>query len=109
MKTYALEEIERAIKICPKFKVELKADLSRDDSFDETIETIETKMFLHRLDKSGEALKSFSKEQLPTEREVLQAIFDNVFIRGVDLVDYERNFSNKESGLYDSIVKLFNK
>lgn len=43
----------------------------------------------------------------PTEEQVLKTIFDCVFIRGIDLELYERNFSNEQSGLYDSLVKLF--
>lgn len=44
---------------------------------------------------------------LPTEKQVLQTIFDCVFIRGVDLEDYKYNFSNEQSGLYNALVKLF--
>jgi hypothetical protein len=44
---------------------------------------------------------------LPTEEQVLQTIFDCVFIRGIELEDYKRNFTNEQSGLYDAIVKLF--
>lgn len=46
---------------------------------------------------------------VPTEEEVLNTIFNSVSIRGIDLRDYERNFSNTESGLYDSLIKLFKK
>ena len=60
-------------------------------------------------DKGELKYEKSTEKQLPTEKEVLQAIFDNVFIRGIDLTFYERNFSNKESGLYDILVKLFNK
>ena len=44
---------------------------------------------------------------LPTEEQVLQTIFDYVFIRGIELENYKRNFTNEESGLYDALVKLF--
>jgi hypothetical protein len=44
---------------------------------------------------------------LPTEEQVLQTIFDCVFIRGIELEDYKRNFTNEQSGLYDALVKLF--
>jgi len=46
---------------------------------------------------------------LPTEEQVLQTIFDCVSIRGIELKDYERNFTNEQSGLYDALVKLFNR
>jgi len=46
---------------------------------------------------------------LPTEEQVLQTIFDCVFIRGIELVDYKQNFKNEQSGLYDALVKLFSK
>ena len=44
---------------------------------------------------------------LPTEEQVLQTIFDSVFIRGIELENYKRNFTNEQSGLYDALVKLF--
>ena len=44
---------------------------------------------------------------LPTEEQVLQTIFDCVFIRGIELEDYKRNFTNEQCGLYDALVKLF--
>lgn len=44
---------------------------------------------------------------IPSEKEVLQTIFDCVFIRGIDLELYERDFLNPQSGLYDALVKLF--
>lgn len=44
---------------------------------------------------------------LPTEEQVLQTIFDCVFIRGIELEDYKLNFTNEQSGLYDTLVKLF--
>ena len=44
---------------------------------------------------------------LPSEEEVLQTIFNCVSIRGVELVEYKRNFENTQSGLYDALVKLF--
>jgi hypothetical protein len=44
---------------------------------------------------------------LPTEEQVLKTIFDCVFIRGIELEDYKRNFTNEQSGLYDALVKLF--
>lgn len=44
---------------------------------------------------------------LPTEEQVLKTIFECVYIRGIDLKDYEREFSNEQSGLYDALVKLF--
>ncbi len=50
-----------------------------------------------------------TNNKVPTEEEVLSTIFDSVFIRGIDLNDYKRNFSNSESGLYDSLIKLFKK
>lgn len=43
----------------------------------------------------------------PTEEQVLKTIFDCVFIRGIELEDYKRNFTNEQSGLYDALVKLF--
>jgi hypothetical protein len=46
---------------------------------------------------------------LPTEEQVLNTIFDCVFIRGIELEDYRRNFSNQECKLYDRLVSLFNK
>jgi len=46
-------------------------------------------------------------DSLPTEEQVLQTIFDCVFIRGIDLEDYKQNFTDERSGLYDSLVKLF--
>lgn len=50
---------------------------------------------------------SVNVETLPTEEQVLQTIFNHVDIRGIDLEDYKRNFSNEQSGLYDALVKLF--
>lgn len=47
------------------------------------------------------------KQELPTEDEVLRAIFDNVSIRGMELETYEHCFRNERSGLYDILVKLF--
>jgi hypothetical protein len=44
---------------------------------------------------------------LPTEEQVLQTIFDCVFIRGIELENYKYNFTNEQSGLYDALVKLF--
>lgn len=44
---------------------------------------------------------------LPTEDQVLNTIFDRVFIRGINLETYKRNFTNEQSGLYDALVKLF--
>lgn len=44
---------------------------------------------------------------LPTEEQVLKTIFDSVFIRGMDLEEYEIYFSNDRSGLYDALTKLF--
>ena len=35
-----------------------------------------------------------TNNKVPTEEEVLSTIFDSVFIRGIDLNDYKRNFSN---------------
>lgn len=43
----------------------------------------------------------------PTEEEILNLIFDNVFIRGIDLSSYKGNFSNEESGLYTKLIALF--
>lgn len=45
----------------------------------------------------------------PTEEEVLNTIFKNVFIRGIDLEVYRKEFENERSGLYDALVKLFDK
>jgi hypothetical protein len=47
-------------------------------------------------------------DSFPTEEQVLKTIFDCVFIRGIELEDYKRNFTNEQSGLYNAIVKLFN-
>ncbi len=46
-------------------------------------------------------------DSLPTEEQVLQTIFDCVFIRGIELEDYKQNFTNEQSGLYNALVKLF--
>lgn len=46
-------------------------------------------------------------DNLPTEKQVLQTIFDCVDIRGIELDAYSRQFSNEYCGLYDAIVKLF--
>ena len=46
---------------------------------------------------------------LPSEDEIIQAIFDSVDIRGIDLENYRYKFTNKESGLYDRLVALFSK
>lgn len=46
-------------------------------------------------------------QKVPTEDQVLQTIFNCVDIRGIDLCDYKRNFTNEQSGLYDALVKLF--
>ena len=45
----------------------------------------------------------------PSEDEILDTIIDSVFIRGVELEPYRRNFTNEQSGLYDRLIKLFNK
>jgi hypothetical protein len=47
------------------------------------------------------------KEKIPTEDEVLKTIYDNVFIRGIDLEDYDYNF--RQSDLYINLCKLFTK
>lgn len=47
------------------------------------------------------------KSSLPSEEQVLQTIFDCVSIRGIELEDYKRNFTNEQSGLYDALIKLF--
>lgn len=44
----------------------------------------------------------------PTERQILDTILDNVDIRGIDLRAYENKFKNEESGLFDSLNKLYN-
>lgn len=49
MKAYTLEDIKKAINSCPKFKVDLPANESCDGLHEVSIETIETKMFLHKL------------------------------------------------------------
>ena len=49
----------------------------------------------------------FVRGSLPTEEQVLQTIFDCVFIRWIELEDYKRNFTNEQNGLYDALVKLF--
>lgn len=46
---------------------------------------------------------------LPSEEQVLQTIFGRVDIRGIELEDYKRNFSNEQSGLYDALIELFYK
>jgi len=43
----------------------------------------------------------------PSEDEVLDTIIDSVFIRGIELELYRRNFTNEQSGLYDRLIKLF--
>lgn len=58
-------------------------------------------------DFDGELPKENTVNDLPTEEQVLKVIFDCVFIRGIDLEDYKRNFTNEQSGLYDALVKLF--
>jgi hypothetical protein len=45
----------------------------------------------------------------PSEDEILDTIIDCVFIRGIELELYRRNFTNEQSGLYDALIKLFNK
>jgi len=45
----------------------------------------------------------------PSEDEILDTIIDSVLIRGVELEPYRRNFTNEQSGLYDRLIKLFNK
>lgn len=45
----------------------------------------------------------------PSEDEILDIIIDAVFIRGVELEYYRRNFTNEQSGLYDRLIELFNK
>lgn len=43
----------------------------------------------------------------PTEEQVLKTIFDNVFIRGIQLEEYTPNF--KSNGLFEKLNKLFYK
>lgn len=47
-------------------------------------------------------------ELLPlyTKDDVLEAIFDNVDIRGIELENYKSNFEN--SGLYERLCRMFN-
>jgi len=52
--------------------------------------------------------KEVSIVNIPTEEQVLQTIFNCVFIRGIELEEYKHQFSNKQSGLYDALIKLFN-
>lgn len=58
-------------------------------------------------DQYEQLRQHFVSGSLPTEEQVLQTIFDCVFIRGMELEDYKRNFTNEQSGLYDALVKLF--
>lgn len=43
----------------------------------------------------------------PTKKEVIDIIIENVFIRGIELEPYRRNF--EESGIYEEFIKIFNK
>ena len=43
----------------------------------------------------------------PTKKEVIDIIIENVFIRGIELEPFRRNF--EESGIYEELIKLFNK
>lgn len=45
---------------------------------------------------------------IPSEDVILDTIIDSVFIRGIELEYYRRNFTNEQSGLYDRLLKLFN-
>lgn len=46
---------------------------------------------------------------LPTNEDIISTIIENVFIRGIDLEDYKKEFSEERSGLPSAIRKLFNK
>jgi hypothetical protein len=56
-----------------------------------------------------EKLENNNINNLPTEEQVLQTIFNCVDIRGIELEDYKYNFTNERSGLYNSLVKLFSR
>lgn len=71
--------------------------------FKDLVERLE---FLEKAVKNNAVLPHVSVS-LPTEEQVLKTIFDCVFIRGIELEDYERNFTNEQSGLYDALVELF--
>ena len=43
----------------------------------------------------------------PTEEEVIDTILGKVFIRGIDLEDYRREFTEERSGLISALRKLF--
>ena len=51
-KTFTLEQIETAILKCPVYKNIVKSKPYIDGDFDRKIETIETKMFLYKLNKT---------------------------------------------------------
>lgn len=48
-KLYSIEDIEKAILRCPKFKHHIVPDPAIDDLHEQDIEVIEIKMFLYRL------------------------------------------------------------
>lgn len=55
-----------------------------------------------------EALKGVSKAEVsPTEDQIINTIISCVDIRGIDLVDYKREFTDERSGLITALRKLF--
>jgi hypothetical protein len=50
---------------------------------------------------------TLSPDNMPSEEEVLNTIFDCVSIRGIDLKEYTYEFSDDHSGLYSALCELF--
>ena len=89
-------EIEKKFEILMKKQNQLSLTLGAYD---------ESKL---KSDENHTVNNDVAISSLPTEDEVLKTIFDCVFIRGIDLEDYKRDFANEQSGLYTALVKLFN-
>ena len=62
---------------------------------------------IKRFNENSELNISDVSGSLPTEDQVLNTIYKCVFIRGMELEEYDWNFRNEQSGLYDELVKLF--
>lgn len=43
----------------------------------------------------------------PTDDQIIDAIIDNLFIRGIEMEFYRHEFSNQRSGIPDALRKVF--
>lgn len=51
--------------------------------------------------------KNNLEKKLPTEDEIIDTILNSVFIRGIDLETYRREFTDERSGLITNLNNLY--